>query len=266
MTTLQGFPMVSQLTSVTSDNQPSENKFSDCVPTSVCAGAMYLNGIHTLGGAYTPDQWKDKGVGQGYVGGTAISAYVAYAASLGIKLWRYGSTSTAELVAEAHRQIQAGHPVVFNPSPTHVCVFFSEDSTAHTLTCMDPWIAQAVTKTDAEWESLLRYNQIWPMERTDMTPTGWKDDGTRLTAPNGIAVVQGFRTYILSHAWASENWPLEPEQSVLLVETSNPNLGAGTRQTFRMTVLEWTPARGVFAGWVGVELLKLREELAAKGS
>jgi hypothetical protein len=31
---------------------------------------------------------------------------------------------------------------------------------------------------------------------------------------------------------------------------------------FRLTILEWTQARGVFVAWAGQELLKLRQELA----
>jgi hypothetical protein len=128
---------------------------------------------------------------------------------------------------------------------------------------MDPWIAEAITRTDAEWENLLRYNQIWVEELMSTIPANWHDNGTTLTAPNGIPVVHGFRQWILSHAWDSANWPLEPEQSVPQLELSNPSLGGGSRQTFRMTVLEWTQARGVFVAWCGCEILKLREELAA---
>src|SRR4029078_354549 len=31
-------------------------------------------------------------------------------------------------------------------------------------------------------------------------PTGWKDDGKTLVAPNGVPVVMGFREYVLAHA------------------------------------------------------------------
>ena len=87
-----------------------------------------------------------------------------------------------------------------------------------------------------------------------MVPSGWKDDGKTLVAPNGVKVVQGFRDYVLAHAWHADNWPLESEHGATPVEISNPSLGGGTRQRFRWTTLEWTPKRGVFEAWTGQEL------------
>lgn len=93
-------------------------------------------------------------------------------------------------------------------------------------------------------------------------PTGWKDDGTTLTAPNGFVVVKGFREYVLQNAWEPYNWPLENEHAVSQEEMSNPSLGGGTQQVFRSTVLEWTNTRGVYQMWVGQELLAVRAMLA----
>ncbi len=169
MTVLQGFVMVAERTPITADGHPSENQFLNCVPASLCAGAMYLNGVSQIGGKYTPDSFKDAAYGQGYVGGTAASAYVDYAKSLGIHLYAINGNGT-ELVQHAHEHLRAGHPVVFteanpygNPQYTHVCVFFGES--AGYLTCMDPWIAQAITRKDAEWAAILLDNQIWIEER-----------------------------------------------------------------------------------------------------
>lgn len=92
-------------------------------------------------------------------------------------------------------------------------------------------------------------------------PTGWKDDGKILTAPNGIQIREGFRNFVLANNWATDNIPLAAEQASNPVEISNPALGAGTRQVFRKTVLEWTSAHGVFVAWVGQELLAV---IAAK--
>lgn len=98
-------------------------------------------------------------------------------------------------------------------------------------------------------------------------PTGWKDDGTTLTAPNGMKVVLGFRAYVLAHAWDAANVPLENEVHLPQLEDSNPALGAGTRQLFvgqnGPAVLEYTPDRGVFVGYAGQELFKVKMELAA---
>lgn len=95
-----------------------------------------------------------------------------------------------------------------------------------------------------------------------MIPSGWKDNGTTLTAPNGHTVTLGFRDYVLNHNWDSNNYPLEEAHGQTPLELSNPSLGGGTQQTFRTTVLEWTPSGGVFVAWVGQELLKLRALLA----
>jgi len=93
--------------------------------------------------------------------------------------------------------------------------------------------------------------------------SGWIDDGTTLTAPNGVPVRLGFREYILSHAWDGGNWPLAPEQGVDLLEASNPALGGGTQQLFRWSMLGYTAARGVFVEWLGQELYTVRGQLAA---
>ena len=94
-------------------------------------------------------------------------------------------------------------------------------------------------------------------------PQGWSDDGTSLKAPNGLAVVKGFRQYVLDHNWEPANLPLENEHEQTPLEVSNPALGGGSQQSFRWTVLEWTPARGVFEMWTGQEILGLRQQLSS---
>src|SRR5258708_2680509 len=93
-------------------------------------------------------------------------------------------------------------------------------------------------------------------------PTGWRDDGTTLSAPNGHRVVLGFRHYVLTQSWDTTNLPLQEENGRSPLEESNPALGAGTQQIFTHTMLEWTPRRGVFEGNMGPELLQLRADLA----
>jgi len=94
-------------------------------------------------------------------------------------------------------------------------------------------------------------------------PRGWHDDGTILTAPNGVKVEQGFRAWVLANHWPAENEPLDDAHMVAQLEASNPGLGGGTQQFFRECVLEWTQDRGVFVMWVGVELLKARLQAVA---
>lgn len=110
------------------------------------------------------------------------------------------------------------------------------------------------------WDELWNYLNGGNMSNI---PTGWKDDGTTLTAPNGIPVVQGFRDHVLNSNWDAANWPLEPEQHQLILEQSNTSLGAGQAQTFRWTRLEYTPKTGIFEGWTGQELLWYEKQYIA---
>lgn len=93
-------------------------------------------------------------------------------------------------------------------------------------------------------------------------PTGWHDDGTTLTAPNGHKVVKGFREWVLSHNWEAGNWPLEDERGTPQLEDSNPGLGGGSQQIFRWAMLGYTTSRGVFEEWLGQELFVCRQQVA----
>lgn len=92
-------------------------------------------------------------------------------------------------------------------------------------------------------------------------PAGWKDDGQVLTAPNGVPVRLGFRDFVLNNTWSKDNWPLGPEYGTDLLEASNPSLGGGTQQVFKWVMLGYTPARGVFMEWTGVELAYARSQV-----
>lgn len=93
-------------------------------------------------------------------------------------------------------------------------------------------------------------------------PQGWKDDGSVLTAPNGVQVVRGFRDFVLSHNWSADNFPLDVERGTSQLELGNPALGGGTYQQFTYSLLEWTSSRGVFVAYVGKELSATRSALA----
>ena len=94
-------------------------------------------------------------------------------------------------------------------------------------------------------------------------PAGWHDDGTTLVAPNGVHIMHGFRTWVLSHDWDANNLPLGPEFGRQQLEDSNPSLGGGTQMIFRWTMLGFTQQRGVFQEWIGQELLHARQQKAA---
>lgn len=108
-------------------------------------------------------------------------------------------------------------------------------------------------------------SDIPPTGGNSMTiPTGWHDDGTTLTAPNGHKVIQGFRTHVLNNTWLADNQPLGEEFGMTQLEAGNPQSGAGTEQIFMKTILEWNAAHGVFEMQdVGQELLTTRNQVAA---
>jgi|GEM_PF-665557 len=91
------------------------------------------------------------------------------------------------------------------------------------------------------WDELIAYLNGGA---TPGVPTGWRDDGQTLTAPNGQRVVLGFRWYILNHPWEPDNWPLEREHYADQIDITNPSLGSGTIQHFRRTILGWSEQSG----------------------
>jgi len=98
-------------------------------------------------------------------------------------------------------------------------------------------------------------------------PTGWKDDGKTLTAPNGHKVVLGSRAHVLAApTWDSNDQPLMEEASVPFVEENNPALGSGARQIFDISALEYTTSRGVQPLWMGKELMFLLADRNAKAA
>ncbi|GLV60769.1 hypothetical protein KDH_75880 [Dictyobacter sp. S3.2.2.5] len=258
---LSNFPMKSQR----SEDPTQANREYDCVATSIAACIQFLTGQPTTG-----SQLKNSIYGASYIGATYVSDYVAEAARRGVDLHTVdGEMST--LLSRIRAELAQGHPVVaaeLDPYVsasldwTHMIAFYGCSAT--TLTAMDPYIAQPVTKSDADWLKVLKYNEVWPMSKqppalVKHVPAGWKDDGTTLTAPNGKVVVKGFRDYILTHGWDSDDLPLENEQGVAQLEVGNPGLGGGTRQRFRRTTLEWSATHPVFEAWTGQELIALEQ-------
>lgn len=95
----------------------------------------------------------------------------------------------------------------------------------------------------ADCPNVFPWDELWGYldggANTVGVPSGWHDDGTHLTAPNGKQVMNGFRWWLLTHAWASDNWPLENEYYVKTLDITNPSLGSGTVQHFRRNILAW---------------------------
>lgn len=110
------------------------------------------------------------------------------------------------------------------------------------------------------------YPDLWAFFRNGGSnmgvPNGWKDNGTILTAPNGVDVVLGFREYILNSAWNGLNYPVGHEESAAQIEENVP-VGPdnkGTRQVFQQSELGWSATRNVFECSVGSELAYVRAE------
>jgi hypothetical protein len=94
-------------------------------------------------------------------------------------------------------------------------------------------------------------------------PTGWKDDGTKLTSPNGHYAVKGFRQHILdAPAWDGSDVFLEDEQAVPQVELHNVN-NPGARQLTRNRLLVYTQANGVQESACGLEIAECYKQITA---
>lgn len=97
-------------------------------------------------------------------------------------------------------------------------------------------------------------------------PAGWHDDGTTLTAPNGVPIVLGFRSYILNApSWNADNMPQEAEYHADPVLLHRAAVGAGQRQCFRDGLLWYTAANGVvWEPYMGLELDAAYRKIAAQ--
>lgn len=108
------------------------------------------------------------------------------------------------------------------------------------------------------------WDQLWAyLQGEDLhvgVPSGWKDDGATLTAPNGIAVTLGFRWYVLTHPWASDNWPIEAAHYEARIDVTNSQLGGGTQQHFRRSILAWEQSTNdVIDLWAGSNALAWKQ-------
>jgi hypothetical protein len=294
---IPGVPLLDQLHEKTIDGMPDENTRMNCVFTS---NACYASAV--TGKSYNGDQLKDMDnhYGQGYTGGASEANLVDTMAKLGIEVTRAAASTQQGLIDIIHREVLLGHGVIvtmpsqwnsaltdpqyapWNPrtydGPTHVGLMcgVGEDSTTHerALRCMNPWDAIARgwhDGTDSYWAARLVKGEVWILVYTGVktmtVPTGWKDDGMTLVAPNGVPVVHGFRTWVLAPAWEASNWPLKPEQKIAApdsVEPGNASIGPGSRQDFRLGPLGYTATRNVYVIYVGQDIIALKQQLATE--
>ena len=285
--TIPGVPLINQLKEPTSDGRPDENARDNCVFASNAAMATAY--LHK---PFNGDQLKDmdNNYGQGYVGFASEANLLDTMARLGIKVARVKHDTQQELVDELHWQIEHYHHacIVTMPSRWNSAVEDAgKDWNPRTyrgyshvgLACgtgpgmirvMNPWGGFWHDGSDSYWSARLLEGEIWVGTLIEgvsqmAVPSGWKDDGKTLVAPNGIPVVHGFRDYVLAHAWATNNWPLAPEQVTTSgsIEPGNASIGPGSRQDFRLTSLGWTQSRNVYVIYVGQDVQALSHQLAA---
>lgn len=268
---LKNFPNKSQLADINEKNMQF-----DCVPTCIADALSYLTGRD-----YNAATIKDLVYGPAYVGGTSADAYIDYCAAQNVHLFAIKGDGPA-LVKAIRTQLAQGVASIGTEAdpyadPTlgwsHAIIFYGMDEPAGTLTARDPYSTQDVVLSDAVWASMLEFSEVWPiaplhpqenippMSTLDrLQAAGWKDDGQKLTAPNGIAMVKGFRLAVINATYYDPaDWPLELEHGADQMEVSNPAIEPGTQQTCRMTIWEWNTKRGVFRMWTGQEILALRK-------
>lgn len=197
MNELPNFPHISQ-------RDGDINSVDDCVAACVAMGLQYLTGKK-----YTAGEIKDAVYGTSYTGGTAAINYEKYCSEQGVSLTPINGNGQ-QLVNALKAQISAGHPcIITEPDPyeagwSHCCAAYSFNTDAATITVVDPWIDQDVTKSDATWAAQLLYSQIWTMSKAPGTApvegvnwvsasqeqqaeSYWNSTGLNATYESGIA-------------------------------------------------------------------------------
>jgi len=119
-------------------------------------------------------------LGEAYTGGMDIRAFIPWAKAHGVSLQAFSGSHDAQ-VAEAHRQIQAGNPVIFtgfdpydsDPNVTHVYTWHKE--VAGGLVALDPFgprdgtllSGKDLQMSDADWANYLRAGECWIVTKGD---------------------------------------------------------------------------------------------------
>lgn len=249
MTTLENFPTVSQL-------DGDINAQYDCVSASVAAGLAYLTRQ-----SYTSAQVKDAAYGASYQGNTDPAQYVGYCAQHGVSLSSISGTDNTALITATKQQITQGNPVLLTEvdpympvgsGETHVIVAYACNSDS--ITVMDPYVAQAVTKTDQQWQSDLRSNQIWIMETTSVltidqvsqyfTDIGTVQDTRWHCKQTNQDIAYGILTYYRTCTATGLNG-LSQFGLPLSAETAIPGVQGATYQVYERGVICYDPQHKV---------------------
>lgn len=258
MSELYNFPFKNQLT------DGDVNAREDCLPTSIASGMQYL-----LNKPFTGAQIKDEVYGKNYYGGTAAVQYIQWCASHGVRLTPK-SGDPVYLDQQVHFWLGQNCPVIctepstyappanrFDPGSSH-CIVFYKDGDGNLL-AMNPWQAFTQSGTDAYWESVFCYGQVWVMQLPAKgqpalnIPLGWKlsSDKTTLVAPNGHYLQHGFKDFVMAHDWHPSDVPLEEEHAS----------GNGTTVLMSQDRLTWDAKAGVQLHFIGSEIVNLLQSL-----
>ena len=269
---LDNFPTLCQNNEDHGHQYPDVNAGMDCVPTSIAAALTWFTGAQYYG-----DELIDQVsvYGPTYTGGTAAANFEDYCAQRGVSLFPMDG-SPPQLVVAIHSELHQNRPVLVtvpgqwnnpktsgqNPGDvTHVMVVCGDGPGS--IQVMNPWNGAFEEYSDSWFELKLCYGQIWPMEKKSMVPDGWTDDGTTLTAPNGVKINTGFREFIMKQPyWYGENQPLAPEHEADPVSSVTPEFN-GTRIDFKYCSLVWrrSPDVIVFAD-LNAEIAALKAQPA----
>lgn len=221
---LVNFPMKSQLGDIW-----EVDRFYTCVPTSIAACLQYLTG-QSFDGATI----KDQVYGASYQGATDPSQYVAYCLQHNVVMYVVNGNN-AQLIGIIQQQLALNHPVLCTEVDpyadaslgyTHAIAAFKCDS--GTITVMDPFIGQPVTKSNAQWEQDLRYNQVWVLEKVEVLSIQqaqgyfeevqpdqvWKCKQTNHTLSHGILAYYRSCTNNNLNGLSILGLPLTEEQSI----------------------------------------------------
>jgi hypothetical protein len=282
--TFPGFPQINQLTD-RYHGVLDINASWDCVAASLSDGLTFLTG-----NAYHEFELKSAVYGSGYQGGQAAVAYVSYCAKQGVHLAPFNG-NPAQLVARAHSELAAGHPVVATiPSMWGIPVSEQTGNWTSHVVCFagygpgslradNPWIAPAwQDQPDSYWEAELCDDQIWIMSNdgaaTMGIPSGWTDSangdpnntGGVLKAPNGVEVTLGFRHTVLTNGWLADNVPLAAAHEANPCDPTNAASGDGTNQLFKYFLLVWHKSNNTIATVGAGQVVQVLETSANNGA
>lgn len=211
---------------------PDINHNEDCVPACLASCVTELTGQHV-----SLDTLKDAAYGVTYRGFQDAMQYAKVLAHYGIQITEVSGYLPTIVAGALNRH----YPVLLTipsdwgdtpPTSPYSHVVAACGATATDLECMNPWGGFFQTQPWGWWVSRQRGNLYILSKGSPMLPSGWKDDGSFLTAPNQQQVHGALREFILARDyWDAQLMPTGPEEKT----------AAGWSQSFGV-VLNYTTA------------------------